>query len=47
MKKDNITEIVPEIVVPKGYSIDEIMDMSDDFGDEKPIFAEEVKVRFE
>lgn len=38
---------VPEIVIPKGYGIDEIMDMSDDFGNEKPILTEEVKVRFE
>ncbi len=44
---ENKNEQLPEIVVPKGYSIDEILDMSDDFGDEKPIFAEEVKVRFE
>lgn len=43
----NKTDIVPEITVPKGYSIDEILDMTDDFGDEKPILTEEVKVRFE
>lgn len=45
MKKK--TNEVPEIVIPKGYEIDEIMDMSDDFGNEKPILTEEVKVRFE
>lgn len=43
----SINEQLPEIVIPKGYSIDEILDMTDDFGDEKPIFVEEVKVRFE
>lgn len=41
------TNEVPEVVIPKGYGIDEILDMSDDFGDEKPILTEEVKVRFE
>jgi len=46
-KLKNITDIVSEIVIPKGYSIDEILDMTDDFGDEKPILTEEVKVRFE
>lgn len=39
---------VPEIVIPRGYEIDEILDMEeDDFGDEQPILQEEVKVRFE
>ena len=39
---------VPEIVIPKGYEIDEILDTDeDDFGDEQPILTEEVKVRFE
>ncbi len=41
------TNIIPEIVIPKGYSIDEILDMADDLGDEKPMFQEEVKVKFE
>ena len=45
MKKE--TNEVPEVVIPKGYDIDEILDMSNDFGDEEPILAEEVKVRFE
>ncbi|WP_251546362.1 hypothetical protein [Pumilibacter intestinalis] len=45
MKKKN--NIIPEIVIPKGYEIDEILDMSDDFGDEKPNLTEEVKIRFE
>ncbi len=41
------TEKIPEIKIPKGYEIDEILDMSDDFGDEEPIYTEEVKIRFE
>lgn len=46
MKKKN--NVVPEIVVPKGYEIDEILDTDeDDFGEEQPILQEEVKVRFE
>ena len=44
-KKNNY---VPEIVIPKGYEIDEILDTDeDDFGDEQPILTEEVKIRFE
>ncbi len=46
MKKKNNS--VPEIVIPKGYEIDEIVETDeDDFGDEQPILTEEVKVRFE
>ncbi len=46
MKKKSNT--VPEIVIPKGYEMDEILDMGeDDFGDEQPILTEEVKIRFE
>ena len=45
MKKK--TEEVPEIVIPKGYDMSEILDMSDDFGDEEPIYTEEVKLKFE
>lgn len=41
------TKEVPEIVIPKGYDISEILDMSDDFGNEEPILTEEVKLRFE
>ena len=44
-KKSNV---IPEIMIPKGYEIDEILDMDeDDFGEEQPILQEEVKVRFE
>ena len=43
MKKKN--NYVPEIVIPKGYEIDEILDTDEDaFGD---ILPEEVKIRFE
>ena len=45
MKKKKYIE--PEIVIPKGYDLTEILDMSNDFGDEKPILAEEVKLKFE
>ncbi|MCM1441243.1 MAG: hypothetical protein NC131_18870 [Roseburia sp.] len=45
MKKK--TSEIPEIVIPKGYEIDEFLDTSDEFGDEEPIFTEEVKIRFE
>lgn len=45
MKKKN--EGIPEVVIPRGYGLDEIMDTSDEFGDETPILTEEVKVRFE
>ena len=46
MKKKS--SVVPEVVIPKGYEIDEILDTDeDDFGDEQPILQEEVKVRFE
>ncbi|MDE7464647.1 MAG: hypothetical protein K2M48_06415 [Clostridiales bacterium] len=46
MKKKS--SVVPEIVIPKGYDIDEIVDTDeDDFGEEQPILTEEVKVRFE
>ena len=37
----------PEIIIPKGYEVEIILDMSDDFGDEPPILQEEVKISFE
>lgn len=43
----NKTDIIHEIIIPKGYAIDEILDTSDDFGEEAPIHTEEVKIRFE
>ena len=37
-----------EIVIPKGYSVDEMLDLDDgDLWDEKPIGMEEVKIHFE
>ncbi len=46
--KNKKERAVPEIVIPKGYEIDEILDTDeDDFGDEQPILTEEVKIRFE
>lgn len=39
---------LPEIVIPKGYRLDEILDFDDDeHTDEKPEFLEEVKIHFE
>ena len=39
---------VPEIVIPKGYEIAEIVDLDEDMlGDEVPIAQEGVKIRFE
>lgn len=37
---------IPEIVIPKGYDIDEMLDMGEEEGEE-PIYMEEVKIRFE
>lgn len=46
MKKKSST--VPEIVIPKGYEIDEILDTDGStLGNEPPILQEEVKIRFE
>ena len=45
MKKK--TSEVPEIVIPSGYEIDKFLEMTEEFGDEEPIFTEEVKIRFE
>jgi len=38
---------LPEIVISKGYSVDEILNTENDMGDEEPIYEEEVKVKFE
>ncbi len=47
MKRNNETEI-SEIVIPKGYDINEYLDMNDDeFVDKQPIYIQEVKIRFE
>ena len=37
----------PKILIPKGYPVDEILDMEGDLWDEKPIGVEEVKICFE
>ena len=48
MKQVKDNKAVPEIVIPKGYSIDEMLEMDDDdFWDEEPSGIEEVKIRFE
>ena len=44
--KKKVSE-VPEVVIPKGYDFEEVLDMTDDFEDEEPILQEEVKIRFE
>ena len=43
-----INDKISEIVIPKGYSIYEMLDLDDgDLWDEKPSGIEEVKIRFE
>lgn len=37
----------PEVVVPAGYRLDEVMDFDDGDFEEGPILTEEVRVRFE
>lgn len=45
MKKRN--DEISEIIIPKGYEINEFLDMDEDnFGDEQPILQEEVKISF-
>lgn len=39
---------IPEVVIPAGYRLDEVLDFDDDeFKEEQPIYVEEVKLRFE
>ena len=45
MKKKKIRD-TPEIVIPKGYGIDDLLDF-DDEGYDEPVLVEEVKVTFE
>ena len=48
MKQAKDNKAVPEIVIPKGYSIDEMLEMDDDdFFFFLPSGIEEVKIRFE
>lgn len=35
-----------EVVIPKGYSVEEILDINDDVGEE-PILTQEVILKFE
>lgn len=37
----------PEILIPKRYSVDEMLDMDGDLWEEAPIGVEEVKIHFE
>ena len=38
---------MPEVVIPAGYNLDEVMDFDDDDFGEEPILTEEVGLRFE
>ena len=38
---------IPEILIPKGYSLDEMLDLEGDLWDDDPIGVEEVKIHFE
>lgn len=47
MKKNNIRD-TPVIVIPKGYTIDDLMDIDDEgYENGEPARVEEVKVVFE
>ena len=47
MKKNNIRD-TPVIVIPKGYTIDDLMDVDDEgYANGEPVRCEEVKVVFE
>ena len=43
----NKKKVIPEIVIPKGYSVDEILDLDCDLWEEEPIKTEEVRIHFE
>lgn len=38
---------IPEIVIPKGYTVEEMVDMENDYADEEAIREQEVNIRFE
>ena len=38
---------IAEVVIPRGYEIEEILDMDDSDFDEPPIMETEVRLRFE
>lgn len=44
---NNIMDGEIEIVIPKGYAVDEILNTDNETGDEEPIYTEEVKIKFE
>ena len=47
MKKKHI-RATPEIVIPKGYGIDDLLDFDDEgYENGEPVLVEEVKVTFE
>ena len=47
MKKNNIRD-TPVIVIPKGYTIDDLMDFNDEgYENGEPVAVEEVKIVFE
>ena len=47
MKKNNIRD-TPVIVIPKGYTIDDLMDFDDEgYTNGEPVRCEEVKIVFE
>lgn len=45
--KQKKTKVIPEIVIPKGYTVEEMVDMENDYADEKAIREQEVNIRFE
>lgn len=38
---------IPEIIIPKGYQIEDYLDIDDSDFEEEPLLQEEVKVTFE
>lgn len=44
--KDKVNGL-PEVVIPKGNRLDEMLDFEGDLWDEKPEFQEEVRIHFE
>lgn len=43
-KKENM---ISEIVIPRGYRVDEFLDTGNEYTDEELIYEEEVKIKFE
>ena len=46
-KQNKQSKSNPEVVIPKGYTVDEWLDLEDDYADESAIKEEEVSIRFE